>query len=94
MEITANKSLIALAKDAFNAKEMRKHYEELEKELLDTLKEACNYKDFIAGGYVFQKSVRDGSINYQALLKDFKIDVEPYRKEAVEMWKLSYIKEQ
>jgi hypothetical protein len=91
---TTKQLLVALAKDAFNAKEMRKYYEELEKTLLDKLKEACGCKDFIAGGYVFQKCMRAGSIDYQALLKDFKVDVEPYRKEEVEMWKLSYVKEQ
>jgi hypothetical protein len=94
MEITIQKSLIDIAKEAFNAKEMRKYYEDLEKDLLDQLKKACGYKDFILNGYVFQKSLRNGSIDYQALLKDFNIDATPYRKEEVEIWKLSYIKEQ
>jgi len=91
MEMTINQSLVALAQEAFNAKEMRKKYEDLEKQLIDKLKDACGYKDFIEGGYVFQKSYRQGSVDYAALLKDFKIDVAPYRKEEVEMWKLSYI---
>lgn len=91
METTMNQSLIALAQAAFNAKEMRKKCEVLEKQMIDKLKDACGYKDFIEGGYVFQKSYRQGSVDYAALLKDFKIDVEPYRKEEVEMWKLSYV---
>lgn len=96
MEATVSKSLVDLAKEAWNAKEMRKYYEDLEKDLLNSLKEACGYKDFILNGYVFQKSIREGTLDYKTILKDFKIDITkidttPYRKGEVEMWKLSYV---
>lgn len=92
MELVVKKSLLELAQEAFAAKEMRKHYEELENQLLQELKETCGYTNFIVGSYVFEKSVRSGSLDYKAIIKDYKVDVAPYKKDDVETWRLSCIK--
>lgn len=90
---TQENTLILLAQKAYQAQQMKRHYEEQEKDFLIQLKNACDNRSFTAGGYVFQKSVRKGSIDYIGVFKDHKIDIEPYRKEDVITWKLTFLED-
>ena len=88
--IISKKAKVELAKEAYEAKKMKKHYEDIEQAALEKLKTACKEQSFAAEGYAFTKTVRAGGVDYTSVVRDFKLDVSSYRKEDVVMWRLSY----
>ena len=59
------------------------------KELLSNeLKEMCNYKSTQCGRWIYFKEERKGNIDYSAIPVLKTIDLDKYRKDNVEIWKL------
>jgi hypothetical protein len=81
---------VGIARKAYDAKQMKKHYEDIEKSLIEELKVACGHRSFIEDGFIFTKSVRSGGFDYATAVKDSGLDVSSYKKEDVTSWKLSY----
>jgi len=80
-----------LAHEAFEASKKRKYFADVEKRLLEKLKEASENKNSSGGDFMFIKYERQGSVDYKKIpaLKDINLDI--YRKEDVTSWKLSKI---
>lgn len=64
-------------------------FEKREKELRDLLVHASNGKNCVGGGIKLTRSVRKGNIDYPKITDTLGIDVEPYRKEPVECWRIA-----
>jgi hypothetical protein len=79
---------ISIAREAYKAQKLRKEYEELEKKLLDKLKEQSEHTNSFGGGFKFACIERSGSIDYKAIEILKTIDLEQYRREPVKSWKL------
>lgn len=62
---------------------------ELEKGLLDQLKEAADYTSVRYNGYKLTQSTRKGAIQYKEVPMLKGVDLEPYRGKEIEVWKFS-----
>ena len=80
---------ISLAEKVWEVRKLRKKYEDEEGELLDRLKELSEDESCKGGGYIFERSERSGTINYSIIPFLQGQNLEPYRKPASIMWKLS-----
>jgi hypothetical protein len=73
----------------WEVKKILKEYEKLEAGLMQELKSLSGDKSSMAGGFVFEMSVRKGSVDYGSIPYLKGVDLEPYRKVSVSIWKLS-----
>jgi hypothetical protein len=65
----------------------RKHFEALEKSLLDEVKSIAENKPKSQDGYKLSKIIRKGSVDMELLTKEYDINLEQFRKADVECWK-------
>jgi hypothetical protein len=79
---------INVAREAYKAQKLRKQYEELEKKLLEQLKEVSENKSSFGGGFKFQCIERKGSIDYGSIEMLKTINLEQYRRDSTQSWKL------
>lgn len=63
--------------------------EEKEKDLREVLISMCQNQNSIGAGIKITKIVRKGNIDYSAIKELKKIDLNKYRKDPVEFWKIS-----
>lgn len=87
--IKQSKAWENVAKEAYKAQKKRKEYEELEKKLLEQLKEVSSNECSEYGEFRFQKIERKGSIDYSIIPGLRCVDLEQYRQqEPTICWKL------
>jgi hypothetical protein len=79
-----------IAAQAYKLKMTIKSLEKQYDGLMITLKESCNNGQSCWGSYKMVVSVRPGSIDYAAIPMLKNIDLEQYRKEPVNIYKLEY----
>lgn len=78
----------SIAKEAYKAKQYRQKYEELEKELLDKLKDLSEDMSAEGKGFRFQKIERKGGVDYSSIPQLQGVDLDPFRKGVSYCWKL------
>lgn len=84
-----NKALwITVAKEAYEAQQIKQEAAERERKALEQLKELSKHRSASAGDFVFALSYRKGSVDYSSIPELESIDLERYRKEEVMTWKL------
>lgn len=86
--IERNGSWINKAREVKKVQQLRKQYEAMEKDLLKELKILSEGVNSRGGGFAYTCSMRAGSVDYTAIPQLRGIDLELYRKEGVEVWKL------
>lgn len=78
-----------LATQVIEAQNNKKYWAEQEKFLKDKLIKMSREKPWEDEAFKLARLERKGSIDYKALVAIENIDVEPYRKESICMWKLT-----
>lgn len=63
--------------------------EKQEKEMRESLLAMCQGENCIGHGISVAKSMRKGNIDYSAIQELKNIDLEQYRKESIELWKIT-----
>lgn len=81
------------AAELLELKEKIKYLKDKEKALLEQLKTTCNYQTTLCNGYKFELIERKGLIQYSKIEALKAIDLEPYRGNPINAWKLSYRKQ-
>lgn len=71
-------------------KKDRMYYEEREKQTFEELKALSQGVASKGGGYVFTPTYRKGSVDYTAIPELKGVDLDRYRNDSVEIWKLTY----
>lgn len=80
-----------VARELFEISARKKELEEQERTLKQSLKELSGDESCRDGSFLFQLKISKGPIDYAALLKKHKLDVEPYRKAGRKLWTLIQI---
>jgi putative phage-type endonuclease len=83
----------AAAKEWLSINRQLKNLEPREKELRDLLISMANQQNAIGAGVKVSKILRKGSIDYSRIPELQGVSLEPYRKELVECWKISGLKD-
>lgn len=86
-------AFINLAKELIDVKEKIKFLQKRESEISERLKQECSYQTTSVDGYTFEKFKRVGNVQYNKIDILKNVNLDSYRSEDVEMWKLSYLKE-
>ena len=71
----------------------RKEIEESEKQLLAELKDLSGFEPSKGGQFRFDYVMRKGSVEYKNIPELKNVDLEAYRKEEVQVWKLEIVLE-
>jgi len=82
---------ISIARQLYKLKQTRKELVKQEGKLQEELKVLSEDKNAKGGGFAFTCFMRKGSVEYAKVKELEGIDLEPYRKGSVLMWKLSKI---
>ncbi len=80
---------IEKATELMKIKQIIKEYEVLEAQYLVELKKLSEDIPSCGGNFVFDCTIRKGTINYAIIPELKNLDLEQYRKEPVVAWKLS-----
>ena len=67
-----------------------KYLREVEAKAKSTLVELCGGESRTVQGWTYSMFSREGSVNYKDIPQLRDVDLTPYRKEPVKVWKLSY----
>ena len=70
-------------------KQQIKELKAAERILRDELVELSNETSSYNAKFLFECIERSGTVNYSRLIKDHKIDIDPYRNESTTVWKLT-----
>jgi len=81
------------AKEVYKIKQLRIHYEKLEKRLLCEFKVLNNGVNSIGSGYRFIISTRIGVINYKAIPELKNVDLSQYRSQNIEVCSLEFVED-
>lgn len=84
-----DESWIQSAKDLAKAQLARKLAEQQEKKCAERLKELSQLLPSRGGGFVYDYIMRKGSVEYDRIPELKDVNLEIYRKDSVEVWKLS-----
>lgn len=79
------------AKEIYKIKQLRLHYEKLEKQLLCEFKVLNNGVNSIGRGYRFIISTRIGIIDYKSIPELKNVDLSQYRSKNIETCSLEYV---
>jgi len=79
---------LATARKLYQLKMIINEHKKEELKVLESLKLLSSNMNSKAGEFIFTKTMRKGSISYSDIQELKNIDLELYRKEAVETWKL------
>lgn len=77
-----------LAKELWDITQKRKELAPQEFKIKKALISMAHNKTLMLGEFAFIKELRRGGISYSEIPELFSIDLEQYRKEDVEVWKL------
>jgi hypothetical protein len=86
--IERDSAWIEVARKATQWRSARMEAEKQEKMYSDMLKQLSHGKCSKGGNFVYDYSMRKGNVDYSAIPELKSVDLEMYRKEAVEVWKL------
>jgi len=89
--ISRKQDWIKIARELHNMCQIRQELDQQEVKLKNQLKELSNYKNAKGGGFLFTCIIRKGAVDYTQVKELAGVDLEPYRKEPVMMWKLSKV---
>ncbi len=78
-----------LAAKLLEAKEKIKALQKEEKEMTDDLILRCDNQNTIGNGFKITKSIRKGSVDYSSISELKGIDLDKYRKQSIEVWRVS-----
>ena len=78
----------ATAEELYDLQQQRKAIQKQEDALIKRLKELSGYGAAMGKSFLFSVSLRKGSIDYNNIPALKGVDLEPFRKEPVPMWKL------
>lgn len=79
---------VKTAKDLYNLQQQRKNIEKTEKELALLLQKMQSNESLSYGGMRFFYEERKGLIDYGVVPELIGLDLEPYRKPPIRVWKL------
>ncbi len=82
---------IELSKKYATIYEMRKKLQIQEEELKALLVSSAGSQNTMGGGIKLSKVIRKGNIDYDAIMKQYNIDGELYRKDPSEYWKINVV---
>ena len=88
--INRDKQWVEKAKEVYNIQVKIKALKKQESEHIAELKRLSEEKPSQGHGFVFNIVVRPGTVDYKKIPQLHGVDLEPYRKDAVSYWKLSY----
>ena len=86
--IKQKKEWITVAQDAYKIKIALAELKKQDKVFMDKLKHLSNNENAKGGGYIFSKQINNGKIQYKNIPFLQTIDLEEYRGQAFESWKL------
>jgi hypothetical protein len=86
--IEQDKQWTNIANKAWEARKLRIAYEKQEKELFDILRTLSSNKPSKAGGFIFNYTECKGIIDYMSIPGIKELNLDPYRKEPIIIWKL------
>ena len=89
----AELNFISHAKELITIKEKIKYLQQEEKRVTQDLKDICHNESFSCEGYTFEKIERAGLIQYKDIPQLDSVNLELYRSEPIESWKISYVKQ-
>lgn len=82
---------ITIARQLYKLKQTRKELVKQEAKLKEELELLSENKNAKGGGFAFTCFMRRGAVDYSNVKELEGVDLEPYRKGSVAMWKLSKI---
>jgi len=88
---TRRSNWITTAQELYNIKQVRKELLKKEGELQASLKALSKDKNAKGGDFAFTCFLRKGSVEYAKVKELVGVDLEPYRKISVPMWKLTKV---
>lgn len=80
-----------LAAEWLEITERIKTYTAREKEVRELMLKECEYQNSIGGGVTLTKVVRQGNVDYKAIAQLKDMDLNPYRKEPTEFWRVAKV---
>ena len=78
------------AREIYNLKVQIKELERKEKALFEEFKKISEFKPSTADGFKLNLIKRPGVVNYSVIPQLHGVDLEPYRKNPTEYWKLTF----
>ena len=88
-----SKQWIKTAYTAYDIKQEIKTLTEHYDSLMRRLKTLSHNKNSSGGDFIFKSYVSKGAVNYKAIPELKQIDLDQYRKDPIESWKLERVKE-
>jgi len=82
---------VSVAKELKRVQEIRRTVEQQESQLIQELKKLSLGLNSRADGFIFTKSIRKGLVEYKNIPELMGVDLERYRKESTEAWKLEQV---
>ncbi len=79
---------VQAAEKAYELQQLAKKYNDLKREAMNTLQSISKYRSKIDGGFCFELSHRKGSVNYKNIPQLKYVDLDEYRGNDVDIWKL------
>lgn len=86
--IKRNETWFIKAQELYMLQEARKQLLIREEEISVGLRKLSMGVSSTAGGYVYRRTLRKGTINYKMIEMLESIDLDPYRGQEIETWKL------
>ncbi len=77
-----------IAIELWRISQKRKELAQREAKIKNTLISIANHETLVAGQFIFLKEMRKGVVNYKEIPELSTVDLEIYRKESIETWKL------
>ena len=77
------------AKELMECANLRKKYADMEEKLKESLIKLSEGKSSRSGMFVFTKSDRKGTVQWELIPEIKLVDLEQYRKEPIESWRLT-----
>jgi hypothetical protein len=81
------------AHNLYQIKQILKEYEKMEKIVSEELRILSDNRSAMGGGYIYECTIRQGSVDYKAIPELKRVNLEKYRKEESAVWKLFKIKD-
>lgn len=82
---------ISTAQKLHEARQMKRHFDAIEKNLMEELRDLSQGDSSKGGGFLFECTERKGSVDYKTIPYLMTIDLDRYRKPGVIIWKLTKI---
>lgn len=91
MNYMENNKWLICAENLYRTKKLLKKYEDKQIKLLEELKKISGYKSYSFKQFIFAMEKRKGVIDYSKIKILKKINLELYRKDPVQVWRLTKV---